>query len=193
MEYIPSNRLDNWADLRPVGWVVPNQITAGSLSTAAITDDCVYWFPLVVGKNDLKITKLAINVSVAVNDTVKMGIYDTARGQCMPGNLIHDFGSASCNAIALAELTAPGGEITLKAGVLYWIALSVGTDTTAYYAATSRMIPIGQIDTTPHYTGTCWKDGQPHEDGLPASATPAKLSKGDTAGFVLMYVSASAL
>lgn len=195
MDYIPSNRFDNWADLRPVGWVVPNQITAGTLSTANITDDYVYWWPLVVGKNDLRISKLAINVSTAVNDTVKMGIYDTARGLCMPGDLIHNFGSASCNAIALAELNAPGtaGYITLKAGQLYWIACTVGTDTPAYYAATARMIPLGQIDTTPQYTATCWKDGMPHEDGLPASATPANLSRGDTSGFALMYVHTSAL
>jgi len=194
MQFTSGSVNVNQQDIRKASnWICPNQITAGSFSTGVLVADRFIWSPLIVGSNDLIVSHLAINVSVAAGagKKARLAIYSNAHGRVFePDRLLYDFGEVAIDKTGLASIgsdTVFGEYVILQHNTLYWVAVALEEAATLYYKPTNTLIPLCVPLASLNATMTSWRASGAYASGFPADATSVS-SLSDDAGYTLVGV-----
>jgi len=184
----------NPQDIRKAAnFIVPNALTAGTLSTGAVAADRYYWYPLIVGNNDLVLTHIGVALSVAASAGKKgrAAIYSDCGNRVFePYDLLYDCGEFAIDVTGFTGVNIHstfGEYITLQRNTLYWVAFALEEAVTAYYKATATLLSIcvaGSAISTPK---TAWRASRAYATGFPSNATSVAALT-DDAGYMLVGV-----
>lgn len=178
---------------RAANFIIPNSLTAGTLSTGVIPADRYYWYPLIVGNNDLVLTHIGIAITVAASAGKKgiAAIYSDSGDRVFePCDLLYDCGEFAIDITGFTGVrmqTKFGQYVTLQRNTLYWVAFALEEAVTAYYKPTATLLSICVAGGAIGAPRTAWRASRAFATGFPSNAMNVA-SLTDDVGYMLVGV-----